>query len=721
MAEWDQRYAELRAAGLCEPDYGGPLRRHVDQGDRRLLKLRMDNSAASLRLWNFLLSEEDRLRRSVAEGKKLVGTMKDLGTVPVMAYSLSNLVAFYPDGAWWLPCLLEGGDGLLKIADSLGIDDSFCPVRAMLGAFVGGDRFPIPGLLTCSVGATCDDFSAIAQRLESLGFPILWWEMPHRRRPDPDEAAVELPGGFSAPAGQVAFVQSELDRVRQALEAYAGQPLGDRACSRPGSPGPTRCVTSWPNCEQLVFTASPCPLPALEMLIAEMLAIHFCSDHNETLGVLAELLDEVRRRVQAGAGVLAADAVRLFWVNPVADLRVMNLLEDAGGRVCGTDYMFCHALDPIPTNLPPLEALARMALADPMVGSAVDRAERICRGNTPFRRRGGGDLAHPRRQPLCDGRGGDRRSDSHADRRSGGGNRSAADHRCDGADPPHAVGSDWSKPCMNDGQTKTIATMICAGIDAGSRTTKVVLWDGDGGVVAAGVVDQGIEQDALAESLLDRLLRQNGIDRSRLGMVVATGYGRKLIRVADATITEITCQAWGVRQCLPETRTIIDIGGQDSKLLRLHADGTVGDFVMNDRCAAGTGRFLELLAARLGVRLAALGHLAHESRSPAVISNMCVVFAETEIIGLLASGVAPADIVAGVEASLATRVAAMTGRSVAPPIVLTGGVALVPGMEAALGRGIRTTAHRRAATADDLRLGAALLAWRRLNGQKTPA
>ena len=203
-------------------------------------------------------------------------------------------------------------------------------------------------------------------------------------------------------------------------------------------------------------------------------------------------------------------------------------------------------------------------------------------------------------------------------------------------------------------------------------------------MLAAGVVDQGIEQDALAEALLDRLLRENGIDRSRLGMVVATGYGRKLIRAAEATITEITCQAWGVRQCLPEARTIIDIGGQDSKLLRLHADGTVGDFVMNDRCAAGTGRFLELLAARLGVRLAALGDLAQESRNPAVISSMCVVFAETEIIGLLASGVTPADIVAGVQASLATRVAAMTGRSVAPPIVLTGGVAMVPGMEAAL-------------------------------------
>jgi benzoyl-CoA reductase/2-hydroxyglutaryl-CoA dehydratase subunit BcrC/BadD/HgdB len=377
LDEWDNRYAELRAAGLSEPDYGGPLRRHVDDGDVRLLKLRMDNSPAALRLWNFLLSEEDRLRRSLADGKKLVGTMKDLGTVPVMAYSLANLVAFYPDGAWWLPCVLECREGLLEIADSLGIDDSFCPVRAMLGAFVAGNRFPIPGLLTCSVGATCDDFSAIAQRLESLGFPILWWEIPHRRSPDPSEEAVTLPGGFLAPAAQVAFVKSELGRVRQALETYSGLPLGDSQLAE-GIARANQVRRTLAELRRLCFTADPCPLPALEVLIAEMLAIHFCSDDNETLKVLAELRDEVRRRVDARCGVLPTDAVRLFWVNPVADLRVMNLLEDVGGRVCGADNMFCHALDDIPTDLPPMEALARMALADPMVGSAADRAKRIC-------------------------------------------------------------------------------------------------------------------------------------------------------------------------------------------------------------------------------------------------------------------------------------------------------------------------------------------------------
>ncbi|MFZ1934327.1 MAG: acyl-CoA dehydratase activase [Thermoguttaceae bacterium] len=263
--------------------------------------------------------------------------------------------------------------------------------------------------------------------------------------------------------------------------------------------------------------------------------------------------------------------------------------------------------------------------------------------------------------------------------------------------------------------------MICAGIDAGSRTTKVVLLDGDGcEVVAAGVVDQGIEQDALAESLLDRLLREHRIGRRQLGMVVATGYGRKLISAADATITEITCQAWGVRRSVPQARTIIDIGGQDSKLLRLHANGTVGDFVMNDRCAAGTGRFLELLATRLGVRLARLGELAGRSRDAAVISSMCVVFAETEIIGLLASGVLPEDIVAGVQASLATRVAAMTGSNVTAPVVFTGGVAMVPGMEAALSTAIGQPLSVAPQPQLTCALGAATLAWGRLHGESTP-
>jgi benzoyl-CoA reductase/2-hydroxyglutaryl-CoA dehydratase subunit BcrC/BadD/HgdB len=254
----------------------------------------------------------------------------------------------------------------------------------MLGAFVNQKHFPLPGLLTCSVGATCDDFSAIARRLETLGFLIHWWEIPHRRRADVTEPSVELPGGFCAPASQVAFVKAELERIRGALEDFAGERLTDERLAG-GICRANRVRGVLDELRAMAYRADPCPMPALEMLLSEMLVIHYCSDDNETTAVLSEMRQEAERRVLGGVGIASADAVRVFWVNPVADLQVMNLLEDAGGRIAGTDYLFCHALDPIPTDLPPMEALARSALADPMVGSARDRAARIIADIRRFR------------------------------------------------------------------------------------------------------------------------------------------------------------------------------------------------------------------------------------------------------------------------------------------------------------------------------------------------
>lgn len=378
LEQWDPRYEQLRGQGLIEAAYGGPLRRHVTDGDTRLLKLRFDNSVAALRLWNFLLTEESRLFAARRAGQRIVGTMKDLGTVPVMAYALPDTVAFYPDGAWWVPCIMEQSTCDLRVADSLGIDDSFCPVRAMLGAFVTGQHFPRPDLLVCSVGATCDDFSAIAQRLAGLGFAIQWWEIPPRRKPAVGEPAVLLPGGFEAPTCQVAFVKDQLRQIRGLLERMAGVSLTDAMLAE-GIRMANRVRGLLDEVRRLVFTAPQCPLPALEVLIAEMLAIHYCSDRRETLAVLEDLLAEIRRRVRTGQGIGPVDAVRVFWVNPVADLRAMNLLEECGGRLCGSDFMFCHALDAIPEHLEPLEALARMALADPLVGPSAERADRVCR------------------------------------------------------------------------------------------------------------------------------------------------------------------------------------------------------------------------------------------------------------------------------------------------------------------------------------------------------
>jgi predicted CoA-substrate-specific enzyme activase len=257
--------------------------------------------------------------------------------------------------------------------------------------------------------------------------------------------------------------------------------------------------------------------------------------------------------------------------------------------------------------------------------------------------------------------------------------------------------------------------MICAGIDAGSRAIKIILIDTENmQVTAKGLADQGVEQDRLVSALFKRVLKKNGIDKNDVAAIVATGYGRNAVSIADTTVTEITCHAVGVHNLVPDAMTVIDIGGQDSKLLRLDTAGRVRDFVMNDRCAAGTGRFLEVVAERLGVELESLGQMAANSSSPAAISSMCVVFAETEITGLLASGTASEDIVAGVQASIAARIISMAGRSAETPIIFTGGVAMVSGMtealQTALGQNVTVSPDPQMTGA----LGAAILASKQL-------
>ena len=226
---------------------------------------------------------------------------------------------------------------------------------------------------------------------------------------------------------------------------------------------------------------------------------------------------------------------------------------------------------------------------------------------------------------------------------------------------------------------------IYAGIDAGSRAVKIALWDADKQeIVTTGIEDQGIDQEGRAGKLLERLLSRVNLSREKIGKIIATGYGRNLIGFADSIITEISCHARGVRHFIPDAGTIIDIGGQDSKVIHVDEKGNVRDFALNDRCAAGTGSFLEMVARRLEKDLKKLGELALESKKPAPISNMCVVFAETEIIGLLARAVSPPDIAAGVQASIASRIEILAGRAVRPPVIFTGGVALIPGMSQAL-------------------------------------
>lgn len=255
--------------------------------------------------------------------------------------------------------------------------------------------------------------------------------------------------------------------------------------------------------------------------------------------------------------------------------------------------------------------------------------------------------------------------------------------------------------------------MIYAGIDSGSRTIKLVLYDTvKGDMIARAIRDQGVDQADIAASLYRETIRAHLGSAATVAGTVATGYGRNALEFADAAVTEITCHAVGVRRLHPEARTIVDIGGEDSKVIRLNDAGKVQDFAMNDRCAAGTGRFLEIVARRLQGSLDEVARAAADSSNPAAISSMCVVFAETEIIGLLASGVPGQDIMAGVQVSVAARVAGMLGKRVRGPVHLTGGVARMPGMAGALsralGRPVTVALHPQFTGA----LGAAILASR---------
>jgi len=257
---------------------------------------------------------------------------------------------------------------------------------------------------------------------------------------------------------------------------------------------------------------------------------------------------------------------------------------------------------------------------------------------------------------------------------------------------------------------------ITAGIDLGSRAVKAVLYDARRRIVRAGrVADATGDHRSDAARILSAVLEDARLKPSDVSAAILTGYGRYTADLDGDVVTEITCHAVGARALIPGVRTVIDIGGQDSKAIYLDADGNVGDFAMNDRCAAGTGRFLEVVAGILRTDIDGMAELAAESRSELDISSTCVVFAESEVIGLLAKGVGRPDIAAGVHRAIARRVAGLTERRrFETPVVFTGGVALNKAMVTALGRELKC----RFLVPKDPRLtgaiGAALLAARKL-------
>jgi len=221
-----------------------------------------------------------------------------------------------------------------------------------------------------------------------------------------------------------------------------------------------------------------------------------------------------------------------------------------------------------------------------------------------------------------------------------------------------------------------------AGLDIGSTMTKAAIMDES--LVASVIGPSGPEHRRLAHKVMEEALAQADLSFTDLSYIVATGYGRINVPFADRQVTEITCHAKGLHSLFPTARTVIDIGGQDSKGIKLK-NGKVASFVMNDKCAAGTGRFLEVIADALGVPLKKLGELSLSAQKAAMISNTCTVFAEQEVVSQLANGEPVENLVAGIHEAIATRIYAMVSKlKIEPDVAITGGGAMNTGLVRAL-------------------------------------
>lgn len=224
------------------------------------------------------------------------------------------------------------------------------------------------------------------------------------------------------------------------------------------------------------------------------------------------------------------------------------------------------------------------------------------------------------------------------------------------------------------------------GIDIGSATTKAVILGPERDIRGSAIIPTGVSAVRAAEEAVNLALGRTNLSQSSLGRTVATGYGRDLLSSADSRVTEITCHARGAFQKLGSGCTLIDIGGQDSKAIAVGPSGRVASFMMNDRCAAGTGRFLEVMARVLGSDVENLSAMARKASRRTRINSMCTVFAESEVVSLIARGTPREEIASGLAWSVAERVGSLAKRvGLEEKVYLSGGVAYNAAVVAALG------------------------------------
>ena len=226
------------------------------------------------------------------------------------------------------------------------------------------------------------------------------------------------------------------------------------------------------------------------------------------------------------------------------------------------------------------------------------------------------------------------------------------------------------------------------GIDIGSTTSKCVILKDGKDIVATSLYTGGIGTPSPDRARAEALVVA-GLKPEEIAASTATGYGRNRVENVTYNVSELSCHALGAHMIFPDVRTIIDIGGQDAKVIALSEEGKMKDFLMNDKCAAGTGRFLDVMASVLQIPVDSMSELVKESAAPAQISSTCTVFAESEVISQLANGTSMPDIVAGICESVASRTASLAKRiAIVPEVTMSGGVAQNEGVRNALARNL---------------------------------
>ncbi len=217
--------------------------------------------------------------------------------------------------------------------------------------------------------------------------------------------------------------------------------------------------------------------------------------------------------------------------------------------------------------------------------------------------------------------------------------------------------------------------MIVVGIDIGSLSGEAVILE-DGEIISFSIVRTGADSAKTGEKALDEALKKARISFKDIEYTIATGYGRVIVPFANENITEISCHAKGANYLFPTARTILDMGGQDCKAIRCNNTGKVTNFAMNDKCAAGTGRFCEVVADVLDVPLEDIGEMSLQAERDAMVSSACAVFAKSEMVSLLRTGTPKSEILSGIHAAIATRVYALLQRvGIEKDFVITGGIA----------------------------------------------